>query len=77
MLADDPVWRQVKLDMEWTFEKIADRRESLGYMPIFRGDPNFWQALDNSFSPENIAQTQSAIGDRATTIDTTALALTH
>lgn len=42
MLVDDPVWRQVKLDMEWTFETIADRRESLGYMPTFRGDPNFW-----------------------------------
>ncbi|KAL4441410.1 hypothetical protein ABPG74_013705 [Tetrahymena malaccensis] len=77
MAADDPVWRQVKLDLEWTFENIADRRESLGYMPTFKGDPNFWQALDNSFSPENIAQVQSSIGDKVTNIDTKALALNH
>lgn len=55
MLADDPVWRQLKLDLEWTFENHADRRERAGYIPTFKGDPNFWQVLDNSFSPKTIS----------------------
>jgi hypothetical protein len=38
-------------------------------MPVFRGDPNFWQALDNSFSSENIKKVQAAIKDRITNVD--------
>lgn len=33
---------------------ISDMRENHGFMPTYRGDPNFWKAIDNSFSPENV-----------------------
>ena len=32
-------------------------------MPVFKGDPKFWDALDNSFSPEHINSIQTHIGD--------------
>jgi len=46
-------------------------------MPVFKGNPNFWTALDNSFSPENIKLVQSSIKDRVNNLDEKALSLTH
>jgi len=40
--------------MEWHLELLAETKEEAGHIPVFEGDPNFWQALDNSFSAENI-----------------------
>lgn len=33
---------------------MTEKREKHGFMPVFKGDPSFWNALDNSFSAENI-----------------------
>jgi len=46
-------------------------------MPVFKGDPNFWTALDNSFSPENIQKTQLALHDRVTRTDIKELEQRH
>jgi len=31
-----------------------DERKKLGEMTIFKGDPNFWLILDNSFAPGSL-----------------------
>lgn len=63
MVACDPVWRQLILDMEQAFEQQVALRAEQGAMLVFKGDCDFWQVLDNSFDPENIRKVQIAIGD--------------
>ncbi|EGR32906.1 hypothetical protein IMG5_067030 [Ichthyophthirius multifiliis] len=77
LAADDPVYRQLKLDMERVFEIQAYQRQEEGYQQTFKGDPDFWQVLDSTFDPENIQKVQIAIGDKTTNYDTKDLALYH
>ena len=50
ILADDPVLRQTRLDLEYYLEDITEKRRNLGEIRNFVGDANFWKILDNSFS---------------------------
>jgi hypothetical protein len=33
---------------------MAEDPKKDGYISFFRGDPNYWHVLDNSFSPDSI-----------------------
>lgn len=44
-------------------------------MPVFKGDPSFWNALDNSFSAENIKKVQAACGTDVEQIDSSSLVI--
>lgn len=75
--ADDPVFRQLKLDLEWFLEEENSVKEKKGYTEVFTGDARFWQALDNSNDPSNIQKVQLAIGDRISDLNETSLSLNH
>eukprot|EP01017_Pseudomicrothorax_dubius_P040122 TRINITY_DN6236_c0_g2_i3.p1 TRINITY_DN6236_c0_g2~~TRINITY_DN6236_c0_g2_i3.p1 ORF type:complete len:315 (+),score=85.51 TRINITY_DN6236_c0_g2_i3:73-945(+) len=61
--ADDPVYRQLLLDVEWTLEGIEKTRLDIGKMPVYKADPKYWQVLDDSFTAENISKVQTIIRD--------------
>lgn len=67
--ADDPVFRQTKLELEFYMQHNADLRKEKGEMRMFKGDPNFWLILDNSFQPESIKQIQATVKDTVSTLD--------
>jgi len=37
------------LDLEYILENDAENIAQKGYIPVFTGDPNYWNVLDNSF----------------------------
>ncbi|KRX01721.1 hypothetical protein PPERSA_01591 [Pseudocohnilembus persalinus] len=73
---DEPVYRQLRVDLHYQVELYTQKKEVQGYMPVFKGDPKFWNILDNSFSPEQIKATQNAIKDHSQD-DLGQLALRH
>lgn len=54
MCADDPVLRQMKLDLDAYIDLYSEINVAKGKMEVMVGDPDQWQILDNSFAPENI-----------------------
>lgn len=59
--ADDPVYRQLTIDMQEHLEEIAASREELKKFPIFKSNPATWAILDDSFSAENIRKVQASV----------------
>lgn len=66
---DDPVFRQVKVELEYQMEEQMEDRKKAGEMAVFKGDPNFWLILDNSFAPESIRQVQATVRDTVSLLD--------
>lgn len=63
MCADDPVLRQLKLDLDAYIDQYSDLRVEMGKQQVMVGDPSLWQILDNSFNPESVRQLQSSVRD--------------
>lgn len=59
--ADDPVYRQLMLDLDGQLEGIMNNRLEIKDFPVFKGDPGYWRILDNSFSEENVRKVQSSV----------------
>jgi hypothetical protein len=54
MCADDPVFRQMKMDLDAYIDNYSNVQVEMGKIPVMVGDPNLWQILDNSFEPASI-----------------------
>jgi len=61
MAADDPVYRQLVIDLEYELENIANFREETKKFEVFKSNPAYWAILDNSFSAENIKKVQASV----------------
>jgi hypothetical protein len=61
MASDDPVYRQLVLDFEFQMNSIVDRRMNAKQFPVFKGNPEYWQVLDDSFDEENRRKVQATI----------------
>jgi len=61
MGADDPVYRQLVVELEAQLDEILTNREEMKKFPVFKGDPAYWAILDDSFSAENIKRIQSSV----------------
>jgi len=72
LAADDPVYRQLVLDLEFQLNAIIDNRFEMGKFPTFKGNPNFWQILDNSFDAETRKKLQAVVKNYVASVaDTT------
>jgi len=59
--ADDPVYRQMEMDMRKQLDDIAQNRLDIKEFPVFRSNAATWAILDDSFSAENIKKVQSSV----------------
>jgi len=61
MAADDPVYRQLLIDMNGQLDDLARDRAELGKIEVFKSNPAYWAILDDSYSGENRKKVQAAV----------------
>jgi len=69
MLEDDPVYRQLTLDIEGQLLDIMNDRLERKNIPVFKSNPAYWRILDDSFSEENAKKVQASVKNFAGTTD--------
>ncbi|CAD8109252.1 unnamed protein product [Paramecium primaurelia] len=70
---NDPLFRQLIVDLHTVVKNIGEKTKQEGHLTFFRGDPNYWHVLDNSFPVESIRLIQNTLGDEVSQLDPKAL----
>ena len=65
MFAGDPEYQQCFLEITYAIDNYCNHLKDMGEYETFRGDRNFWKALDDINDPANVNAVQSTIGDPA------------
>jgi hypothetical protein len=75
LAADDPVYRQLVIDLEYQINEYVEQRLQMKGTPVFKGSADYWHVLDSSFSEENRKKIQATIKTYVASISDTAPAI--